>query len=116
MLRVGMALSVAGCALALATPSGAQISTAAADDEMMPFFEKANVCLAAVDKKARDKKLPPETYKNVIDGACTEEIRNLRGLYSLHNVRSSNHDYLISRFDQNVVDARAKMVSDYAMR
>lgn len=110
------ALTLLAAIMTGATPALAQISTAAADSEMMPFFERANSCLTDFDAKARSRRLSVDTYRAAIQGACVDELRDLRGLYSLHLVRDESQSYLLSRFDANVTDARAKMISDYAMR
>lgn len=100
----------------IGSPAFSQISTNAADADMMPHFESANKCLTAFDEKARSKKLSVESYKAALEGACVAEIKDLRGLYSLSLVRSSNHDYLVERLDKNVTDAKAAMVTRYVMR
>lgn len=110
-----MILAVGLC-LATASPALAQIDTAAADDEMKPFFDKANKCLSDFDAKARAKRLSVETYRLALEGACTQEIKDMRALYSLHNARNENQEYLVDRLDANVKDARSKLVSSYAMR
>jgi hypothetical protein len=83
---------------------------------MLPFFNRANACLNEFDVKAKAKKLSADAYKLALDGVCTTEIRELRGLYSLSLERSDSQEYLLDRFDDNIRDARASMVATYVMR
>jgi len=102
--------------IAAAPPALAQIDTAAAEPDMKPYFDKANKCLNDFDARAKAKKLSTETYRIALEGACTQQIKDLRGLYSLSLERKSEQGYLVGRLDANIKDARAKLVSSYAMR
>lgn len=109
-------IAVAIFALMAASSASAQIKTAGIESDMLPAFERTNACLNDFDAKAKTKKLSVDTYKLALDGACTTQIRDLRGLYSLSLERSDAQAYLLARFDDNVRDARASMVAAYAMR
>lgn len=107
---------VAIVAACLSVPGTAQITNPGDNPSLNQFFDGANQCLSDFDMKAKAKKLSVNSYKAAIDGICVDKIKTLRALYMLSMERNPNQDYHIERFDANVKDAKAKMVSDYSMR
>lgn len=98
------------------TSASAQINTAGVDSKMLPFFERSNNCLKYFDIKAKAKKLSPTLYQAAIQGACVDDIRDMRALYSLHYETSDNQDYLVAQLDRKVIDAKNAMITAYAMK
>ena len=112
-MRKSVVAIVAAC---LSVPGTAQITNSGDNPSLNQFFDRANQCLSDFDMKAKAKKLSVDSYKAAVDGACVDKIKTLRALYMLSMERNPNQDYHIERFDANVKDTKAKMVSDYAMR